>query len=468
MTVESETTLKRGLRTLTPTTSAVADGGRVRLRTLNLIRWIAVGGQSAALAIVYVGLEYPLPIVPAMLLVLVAVAVNLQAAWSHRGAPWLTDRGAAVYLAGDLVQLSALLALTGGLANPFALLILAPVTVSASVLSRSSTLVLAGLAIVAASVLAVWHVPLPWGNGGLDLPSLYIGGIWVALVLAVGFIAAYVFSLAAEAQRMSDALSATQMALAREQRLSALGGLAAAAAHELGSPLGTIAVVAREKRARRLDGDDVGVGLLIESVLRDAHQRPGGPTARDDRPDLAVEGVVDLRPGRLVVGLDVQRGRELLGDDRVVVASDDLLGALDRPFHVVLRGGVDDLRAERAHERLFLDAELLRDDEHGLDVVLRRGQRHPDPRVPGRRLDDLSAGFDLPRIEQVLDDVLPDAVLDAGARVERFQFRVDRNRLRARLYVDHRRVADGFEHRRVRPRRRPGVLRRRRSAGRVL
>lgn len=270
MTVESETTLKRGLRTLTPTTSAVADGGRVRLRTLNLIRWIAVGGQSAALAIVYVGLEYPLPIVPAMLLVLVAVAVNLQAAWSHRGAPWLTDRGAAVYLAGDLVQLSALLALTGGLANPFALLILAPVTVSASVLSRSSTLVLAGLAIVAASVLAVWHVPLPWGNGGLDLPSLYIGGIWVALVLAVGFIAAYVFSLAAEAQRMSDALSATQMALAREQRLSALGGLAAAAAHELGSPLGTIAVVAREIRSEVPDGSDLeeDAELLLQESQR--------------------------------------------------------------------------------------------------------------------------------------------------------------------------------------------------------
>ncbi|MDZ7712214.1 MAG: ActS/PrrB/RegB family redox-sensitive histidine kinase [Rhodovibrio sp.] len=270
MTVDADTSLKRGLRTLTPTASAVADGGRVRLRTLNLIRWIAVFGQSAALAIVYVGLEYPLPIVPAVLLVLVSVAVNLQAAWSHRGSPWLTDRGAAIYLAFDLIQLSALLALTGGLANPFALLILAPVTVSASVLSRSSTLALAGLAILSATVLALWHVPLPWGNGGLDLPSLYIGGIWAALVLAVGFIAAYVFSLAAEAQRMSDALSATQMALAREQRLSALGGLAAAAAHELGSPLGTIAVVAREIRSEVPEGSDLqeDAELLLQESQR--------------------------------------------------------------------------------------------------------------------------------------------------------------------------------------------------------
>jgi two-component system sensor histidine kinase RegB len=229
-----------------------------------------VGGQTAALAIVYVGLEYPLPIVPAVGLLLVLVAVNLQAAWSHRGAPWLTDRGAAVYLAVDLIQLSALLALTGGLANPFAILILAPVTVSASVLSRSSTLALAGLAFLAATILALWHLPLPWANGGLDLPSLYIGGIWAALVLAVGFIAAYVFSLAAEAQRMSDALSATQMALAREQRLSALGGLAAAAAHELGSPLGTIAVVAREIRSEVPKGSDLeeDADLLLQESQR--------------------------------------------------------------------------------------------------------------------------------------------------------------------------------------------------------
>jgi two-component system sensor histidine kinase RegB len=101
------------------------------------------------------------------------------------------------------------------------------------------------LAVASASVLAVCHVPLPW-PGGLDLPATYVVGIWLALVLSVLFIAGYVYAIAAEEQRMSDALSATQMALAREQRLSALGGLAAAAAHELGTPLGTIAVIARE------------------------------------------------------------------------------------------------------------------------------------------------------------------------------------------------------------------------------
>jgi two-component system sensor histidine kinase RegB len=296
----------------------------VRLRTLNLIRWIAVFGQSAALAIVHVGLDFPLPIVPCILLVLASVAVNLQAAWSHRGSPWLTDHGAAIYLAFDLIQLSLLLALTGGLANPFVLLILAPVTVSASVLSRHSTLALAGLAIAAATALAFFHVPLPWAPAELDLPWLYTLGIWVALVLAVGFIAAYVFSLAAEAQRMSDALSATQMALSREQRMSALGGLAAAAAHELGSPLGTIAVVAREIHSEVPEGSDLKEDaelLLQESqrcrdiLARLAAQPEGGDA--DAAPfrtlPLATLAETAAQPfARDAIGLDI---RKAPGDD---------------------------------------------------------------------------------------------------------------------------------------------------------
>lgn len=242
----SDNWVRDRLRFLTPTAGPAPDGGRVRLRTLNLIRWIAVAGQTAALVIVHVSFGFELPLIPAFLLVAASVGVNLHAWWAHRGGVWLGDRPAAIYLGYDLVQLALLLALTGGLANPFAVLILAPVTVCASVLSRTSTIALAGLAIVAATALGLWHAPLPWSGGGLNLPWLYTLGIWVALVMGVAFISAYVFSLAEEKQRMSDALSATQMALAREQRLSALGGLAAAATHELGSPLGTIAVVARE------------------------------------------------------------------------------------------------------------------------------------------------------------------------------------------------------------------------------
>lgn len=241
----------------------VYPGSRLRLRTLVFIRWIAVLGQVVAVAAVQAGLNFDAPLVPIAGVIGALALVNLLTALRHRGATWLSDRPARVYLAFDLLQLLALLGLTGGLQNPFSVLILAPVVVSAATLSRRSTVVLAVVAIAGIALLSVVHLPLPWSPEGLSLPRVYIAGILASLVLAVVFITAYVSSLALEARRMADALGATQLALAREQRLSSLGGLAAAAAHELGSPLATIAVVARELE-RELPED-----LPEEHPLRD-------------------------------------------------------------------------------------------------------------------------------------------------------------------------------------------------------
>ena len=224
----------------------IYPASRLRLRTLIFIRWIAVIGQVLAIAVVQAGLNFDVPLVPALAAVGGLAALNLITALQHRGATWLSDRPARLYLACDLLQLLVLLAMTGGLQNPFAVLILAPVVVSAATLSRRSTILLAALAIGGIAVLAYLHLPLPWDDQGLQLPRIYIAGILAALVLAVAFTASYVSSLALESRRLADALGATQLALAREQQLSALGALAAAAAHELGSPLATIAVVARE------------------------------------------------------------------------------------------------------------------------------------------------------------------------------------------------------------------------------
>ncbi len=245
-------------------------GGKVRLRTLVVIRWIALVGQLGALAIIYFGFDFELPVVAALIVVALSGLLNIVQSATRRTDPWLSDRDAALTLCFDLLQLAVLLGLTGGLSNPFAILILAPVTVSASNLSRRSTVLLSILAVVAVSTLAFWHFPLPWTADGFALPPLYVGGAWAALVVAALFIAAYVSSIAAEARDMHDALTATQMALAREQRLSALGGLAAAAAHELGSPLATIAVVARELN-RDLPPDSPGrddVELLLSESNR--------------------------------------------------------------------------------------------------------------------------------------------------------------------------------------------------------
>jgi two-component system sensor histidine kinase RegB len=226
--------------------AAPAVGGRVRRGTLNTIRWVAILGQLAALFFTHFGLGYELPLGWALCAVAASALVNLWASRGGRASSRLSDREAALYLGFDLVELVALLYLTGGLNNPFAILILAPVTVSAATLSRATTAVLAVLAVIAVVLLSFWHLPLPWPTPGFTLEPVFILGLAAALGLSTLFLGIYVFSVAEEARRMSHALSATQMALDREQQVSALGALAAAAAHELGSPLGTIAVVAKE------------------------------------------------------------------------------------------------------------------------------------------------------------------------------------------------------------------------------
>ncbi len=262
--------------------------GRVNLRTLVYIRWVAVAGQLVTLLMVRYGLGFELPMVPAVAAVGASALLNIVVTMSLPLSTRLGDRAATLYLAYDVLQLSALLFLTGGLRNPFSLLILAPVTVSATALSRASTMGLGLLSTICITLLTLWHLPFPWGGEPLHLAGLYVTGIWEAMILGTLFIAVYVGSVSEQARKMSDALAATQTALARQQRVSALGALAAAAAHELGSPLATIAVTAKEMSHDVAPGGPMAkdIDLLISEsdrcreILAELAQRPeadGGP-----------------------------------------------------------------------------------------------------------------------------------------------------------------------------------------------
>ena len=220
---------------------------RLRVETLSRLRWLAVAGQAIAVLFTYYGLQFPLPLMSCLSVIalsgLVNIGLRLRFPVSHR----LDDTPATVLLGYDLVQLSVLLFLTGGLENPFSMLFLAPVMISAASLSPVRTLLLGGLTGLAATILVNWHLPLPWQPGQeLRLPFLFSAGIWVAIVLGVAFIRIYASRVAEEARQLSDALAATELVLAREQHLTQLDGLAAAAAHELGTPLATITLVVKE------------------------------------------------------------------------------------------------------------------------------------------------------------------------------------------------------------------------------
>ncbi len=220
---------------------------RLRLQTIVRLRWLAVFGQLLAIGLVTLGLGFPLPIGPCLFFIATSAWLNVYLSIVYPARHRLSVNFATVTLAYDILQLAALLYLTGGIENPFTMLIVAPVTVSAATLPLRNTIALGLLAALATAFISHSALPLPWLPGEvLQQPYLYKIGMLSAVAACMTFLALYAWRISKEGRLMSAALGATELVLAREQKLHALDGLAAAAAHELGTPLSTIVVVTSE------------------------------------------------------------------------------------------------------------------------------------------------------------------------------------------------------------------------------
>ncbi|MFM2354573.1 MAG: hypothetical protein RLZZ528_309 [Pseudomonadota bacterium] len=233
-------------------------GDWVRLRTLILLRWMAIFGQAAALLVASAAFDVDLRLAECLLVVGAAVGANLVSIYAFPQSRRLSDLEALGTFVFDSLQLAALLALTGGLSNPFALLMLAPVTIAATTLRTAYTVIvgLAGIGLV--TLVSLFHLPLRLQTGDvLAVPGMIEFGFWAALVIGIVFIGLYAGKVSSEIHMMRDALLATQMALAREQKLTDLGGVVAATAHELGTPLATIKLVSGELLDLLPDGSDL-------------------------------------------------------------------------------------------------------------------------------------------------------------------------------------------------------------------
>ena len=219
----------------------------VRLDTILRLRWLAVLGQLAAIFIVEQGLEFDVAVAPCLTIVGLSALLNLVLQIWFDPMQRLEPVFAAALLALNIIELAGLLFFTGGLQNPFSFLFLAPVLISATALPVRFTIALGLLAVASASVLVFFYFPLPWdADDPLVLPPIYLFGVWLSIVVAIGVTSLYAFQVAEEARKLSDALAATELVLTREQHLTQLDGLAAAAAHELGTPLSTIFLISRE------------------------------------------------------------------------------------------------------------------------------------------------------------------------------------------------------------------------------
>ncbi len=367
----------------------------MRLRTLLFVRSLGIVGQIVAIVIVFFGLKYQMPIGQCLAVISVAIAFNATLFATYPSVHMLNEREAATHLAFDICQLTSMLALTGGIQNPFALLYLAPVVISASNLSLGATLALAMLAFGSISLISFFHWPLPWDpQDPLLLPPLYVAGNWISLTLGIGFCLIYAWRTADEARRMHAALAATQSALAREQRLSDLGALAAAAAHELGTPLGTIAIVSRE-----LERDMGATSKWIDDVrlLRSQAERCREILSQLSQQDTDEDNIAKRLPLAALIdeiadphrgfGIDINLRISTSGPLTVVRAPEVVHGLGN-----LIENAVDfaqtkvDIEAQWDHENIVL---TIADDGSGFDqeILVRLGE----PYVTSR------SGIDAPR-----------------------------------------------------------------------
>ncbi len=221
--------------------------GRTRLATVMTLRWLAVAGQTGAVLFVYFGLGFNLPLGLCLATIAASAWLNVFLSFAALSTQLLRGWEAAFQLAFDVLQLACLIALTGGLSNPFLLFLIAPVTVAASSLRAPYTAAISIFAIALSAVMPMVAYDLPWHDGtALALPDLFEAGHFVALCIGIIFFALSAQRINEDEARLVQALDAASVVMSREQRLSALGAMSAMTAHELGTPLATIHLVARE------------------------------------------------------------------------------------------------------------------------------------------------------------------------------------------------------------------------------
>ena len=385
----------------------VAFGGearRLKLDTLVRLRWLAVTGQCLAVAVVHLQLGYRLPFGACLAVIAVSAAINIWLRLRRPAAYRLDDDAATGVLAFDILQLAVLLYLTGGLQNPFAVLFLAPVLISAASLSPMRTTALGLLAALCATILARLHLKLPWSAADpLELPALYLFGIWVAILLGLAFTGVFAYRIAEESRQLGEALAATELVLAREQHLTQLDGLAAAAAHELGTPLATIRLVAREIDLQVAPDDPIAEDLKL---LR----------AEVERCRLILSKLTSLGedgPGFFSTMSLRHLIEEVAGPQRAFDIDIDVEAAGDGPEPKCRRspgliyglGNLVDNAADFASSRIVIRARWsadtvsveIRDDGPGFaaDVLLRIGEPYVTTRGPGRDREGSGLGLGL-------------------------------------------------------------------------
>ena len=238
--------------------------------TLTILRYIAIFGQFIAINIVFFYLDLQFPLKESYIIILIGLITNLYLQFRVK-VNQLKDTYASLYLLYDLFQLSSLLYLTGGIFNPFSILLIIPTIVSSTFLSMGTTIILGVITSFLLFILSFIYLPLPGLDKNIfDVPNFYKLGILSAILIGLIFLSYFGIRFAGETKKRSEALHKLQEVISKEYELESLGGQAAAAAHSLGTPLATISVVAKELKKEIGDNKEISkdIDLLISQTKR--------------------------------------------------------------------------------------------------------------------------------------------------------------------------------------------------------
>ena len=388
----------------TPLRKRANTSGQLRRNTLVLLRWGAIIGQSVALLIVSQVLGFDFPLGPCVAMIGLSIFVNIVVTASYELDRRVGDREAGMQLGFDLFQLAALLWLTGGMDNPFALLFLAPVVTSATTLNKRVLFTLGTLATVLSFILIYNSQPLPWSPvGSFTLPYTFRFGVWSAIIIGSAFTSLYAWRATKESRAMSDALAATEAVLAHEQKLSALGGMAAAAAHELGTPLATIQVIAKEMTREVEAGTPLAEdAALMLSQARRCREILTQLSERGDEGDeihdvLSIETLLEeAAEPYITFGKDISLNVSGEGDEPVLKRQAELLYGLKN----FIENAVDFASSAVQLTGRWDDTTLtltIDDDGEGFDpsIMGRLGQPYVSRRQRPKQVDELAGGLGL-------------------------------------------------------------------------
>ena len=219
----------------------------ILLSNLIKIRWIAIGGQLCAILLVFFYLKINFPIIACLCIIFLSVAINIYSFFINKINNHLSDKEAFYFLLFDTMQLGTLLFLTGGIYNPFSLLLIAPLIISASYLPIVYSIGLLFLSVCVVLVISSFYFPINW-NENFNVPRFFTYGLTLSLIVSLIFLSIYVYLFANSSRRISQALLETRLALDNQKKLSEIGSLSAAAVHELSTPLNTIFLVLSDLR----------------------------------------------------------------------------------------------------------------------------------------------------------------------------------------------------------------------------